>query len=72
MAETIIKEMIRWPQKPNDFVMADWLAELALAELIEDAKVVNTELISGAEKWMSPWHDEQMYEVDLADIPLSS
>ena len=68
MAETIIKEMIRWPQKPNDFVMADWLAELALSEMIEDSRYVNSELISGADKWMSEWHDEQMYEVDLADI----
>ena len=67
-AETIIKEMIRWPQKPNDFVMADWLAELALVEMIDDAKYVDTELLSGADKWMSDWHYEQMYEIDLADI----
>jgi hypothetical protein len=70
-AETILKEFIRWPQKPNDFVMADWLAELALAELIEDTKHIDTELISGADKWMSAWHEEQMYEIDLADIQAS-
>jgi len=68
MAETLIKEMIRWPQKPNDLVMADWLAELALAELIDDSRYVGAELIAGAERWMSDWHYEQMYEVDLADI----
>jgi len=67
-AESVIKELIRWPQKPNDFVMADWLAELALAEMIEDSQHVMAELIPGAERWMSAWHDTQMYEVDLSDI----
>jgi hypothetical protein len=70
-AETIIKELIRWPQKPNDFVMADWLAELALAEMIEDTKHVMSELVDGSEKWMSTWHETQSYEIDLADIVAS-
>jgi len=68
MAETVIKEMLRWPQKPNDFVMADWLAELALDELIEDAKHIDNQLMPGAERWTSVWHEEQTYEIDLADF----
>ena len=67
-AETLLKEFIRWPQKPNDLVMAYWLAELALYELLEDAKYVDAEVMPGSEKWMSDWHEETTYTVDLSEI----
>ncbi len=65
-AETLLKEFIRWPQKPNDIIMAFWLADIAMRELIEDARYVNAEVMPGTEKWMSEWHQEQTYEVDLS------
>jgi len=67
-AETFLKEFIRWPQKPNDLVMAYWLADLALAEMIEDARYADSEIMPGIDKWMTPWHETQIYEVDLSDI----
>jgi hypothetical protein len=65
-AEPLIKEFIRWPQKPNDLVMAFWLADLALTELIDDARTVMPELMPGSEKWQSEWHEEQTWTVDLS------
>ena len=36
IAEDLIRQYLRWPQEPNDRVMADWLAELSLTALIEE------------------------------------
>jgi hypothetical protein len=66
-----VKEFVRWPQKPNDLVMAFWLADLAMTELIEDSRHVVAELMPGSEKYRSEWHDEITYEVDLS-IPFDS
>ena len=65
-AEPLLKEFIRWPQTPNDLVMAFWLADLAMTELIEDSRHVVAELMPGSEKYRSQWHDEITYEVDLS------
>lgn len=65
-AEPLIKEFIRWPQKPNDLIMAFWLADLALAELIEETRYVEAELMPGEDRWRSQWHDEQVVEFDLS------
>jgi hypothetical protein len=67
-AEPLIKEFLRWPQKPNDLVMAFWLAELAVAELIEETRYIDAEIMPGTEKWMSPWHYENTIEFDLSAV----
>ena len=67
-AETLIKEYTRWPQKPNDLVMADWLADLALEELLEDYRYVGAELIDGSDRFRTEQHDELTYEVNMDDI----
>ena len=67
-AETMVKEFQRWPQKPNDLVMAFWLAELAVEELIEESRFVEAELMPGTEKWMTQWHEESVTEFDLSAI----
>ncbi len=67
-AETLIKTFIRWPKRPNDLIMAFWLAELSLMEMIEDFRRVSTALMPGTEKYHTEWHDEITYSVDLADI----
>lgn len=36
IAEDLIRQYLRWPQEPNDRIMADWLAELSLAALMEE------------------------------------
>jgi len=36
IAEDLIRQYLRWPQEPNDRVMADWLAELSLQALLEE------------------------------------
>jgi hypothetical protein len=35
-SEEIIRQYLRWPQPPNDMVMADWLAEMSLQDLLEE------------------------------------
>ena len=67
-AEGFLKELIRWPQRPNDRVMACWLADRVLSEIIEDTKHATPELMYGTEQWMSEAHYDQMYEVDLTEI----
>lgn len=67
-AERVLKQLIRWPKRPNDWVMADWFAELSLFEMIEEYRYVLSETDEIEDKWRSDWHDEQTWEVDLADI----
>ena len=37
-AVEIIRQYMRWPQPPNDMVMADWLAEMSLQDLLEELR----------------------------------
>ena len=67
-AETLLKTFLRWPKKPNDLIMAFWLAELSLMEMIEDFRMISTTLMPGTEKYHTEWHDEITYTVNLADI----
>ena len=64
--KSIPKRSSKWPQKPNDLIMAFWLADIALRELIDDARHVDAEIMPGLDKWRTPWHDEQVYEIDLS------
>jgi hypothetical protein len=67
-AEDLIKTFLRWPKRPNDLVMAFWLAELSLLEMIEEYRSAAAEMMPGTERYRTPWHDEITYSVDLADI----
>lgn len=66
-AEPLLKSYIRWPQKPNDDIMADWLCDLGLRDLLEDSRYINAEVMPGSEKWATDWHDEQTITFDLSD-----
>ena len=65
-AERVLKQLIRWPKRPNDWVMSDWFAELSLMEMIEDWRYVGSELIQPDDLYRSEWHDEQTSEFDLS------
>ncbi len=67
-AETLLKTFMRWPKKPNDLIMAFWLAELSLMEMIEDHRLVSSNLMPGTEKYHTEWHEEITFKVNLADI----
>ena len=58
-AERILKQLIRWPKRPNDWMMADWFAELSLMEMIEDFRYVGQELINPGDPFRTDWHEEQ-------------
>ena len=64
-AERILKQLIRWPKRPNDWVMADWFAEISLVQMIEDFRYVGSELMLGEDPFRSEWHDEQVTEFDM-------
>jgi hypothetical protein len=65
--EEIVRQYLRWPQRPNDMVMADWLAELSLVELLD-------ELLNAVPDWMVDPATiptallEQTVTINLADI----
>lgn len=67
-AEPLIKSYIRWPQKPNDDVMADWLCDLGLRDILESVRESSADILPGAERWLSQWHQESTYEADLSDV----
>ena len=65
-AEPLIKEFIRWPQRPNDLVMAGWLCDMGLEEIVESARYTEAVQMPGTENWQSEWHDENTFEVDMS------
>ena len=67
-AEPLLKSYIRWPQKPNDDIMADWLCDLGLREILENSRYMTADVMPGTERWRSEWHDEQTIEFDLSDV----
>ena len=64
-AEPLLKEYIRWPQRPNDLIMAGYVLDTGLSEILEDARYTSASLMPGAEQWMTDNHAEQTYEVDM-------
>ena len=36
-AEPLLRQLGRWPNKPNDLLFSEWLAEMSLAQLIEES-----------------------------------
>lgn len=67
-AEEIIKTFIRWPQRPNDLVMAAWLSDLGIMELIEATQDVSDVMGPGAETWGTAAWEEELIEVDLSEV----
>ncbi len=45
-AVEVIRQYMRWPQAPNDMVMADWLAEMSLQDLLEEMRYNVPEYLS--------------------------
>ena len=37
-AEPLLRQLGRWPNKPNDLLFSEWLAEMSLAQLIEESQ----------------------------------
>jgi hypothetical protein len=66
--EDLIRAFIRWPKRPNDLIMAFWLAELSLLEMIEEYRNVKAEIMPGTEMYRTEWHDELTVSVNLDDI----
>ena len=64
-AERILKQLIRWPKKPNDWVMADWFTEISLAQMVEDFRYVGSELMDEEDPFRTEYHDEVTWEVDM-------
>lgn len=64
-AERLIKEFIRWPNRPNDAIMALWLSDLAIQEIVEDLRYTQAATLPGGDKWRTDFHDEMTFEVDL-------
>ncbi len=67
LAEPLLKAFIRWPQKPNDLPMSAWLNDLGLSDILEQSRYTEAELMPGQGRWMSDFHAEQTYEVDLSE-----
>lgn len=65
-AEPLLKAYIRWPQKPNDEVMAGWLCDLGLQELLEASRYLQAELMPGSERWATDFHTESTVTFDLS------
>ena len=64
-AEPLLKTYIRWPQRPNDLIMAGYMADLGLREIVEDARYTMAETMPGSERWMTGNHASQTFEVDM-------
>jgi hypothetical protein len=64
-AETFLKTLIRWPQRPNDLAMADWLNDIGLRELAESYQSDDQDPIEGWSKWGSEHHERMTYEVNM-------
>ena len=66
-ADRFIKYHLRYPRKPNDIVMADWLADSEAEEGV-NAQLYNTpEMMPGWET-LSEDQLDRVYEVDLASV----
>jgi hypothetical protein len=67
IAEYVLRQLVRWPKRPNDLVMAMWLMDLSLAQMVEDAQWNIPEY---GENWANlPEHlKEQVYEVDTSEF----
>ncbi len=67
IAEDLIRQYLRWPQEPNDRVMADWLAELSLAALLEELAYAVPSFFGDPDN--VPEHlREQTFTVDLSVV----
>jgi hypothetical protein len=64
-AEPLLKEYIRWPQRPNDLIMADYVLDMGLQEILEDARYTSAETMPGSERWMTENHESMTYVVDM-------
>jgi len=67
LADYVVRQFIRWPKRPNDLVMAIWLADLSLSDLHRDAQYNVPEY---GDNWnsMPQYLQEQVYEVDMAAV----
>jgi hypothetical protein len=65
-AEPVLKQLIRWPKKPNDWMMADWFAELSLMEMVENFRYLGSELIDEEDPFRTEHHDDMTSEFDLS------
>jgi hypothetical protein len=67
IAEYFLRQLIRWPKRPNDIVMACWLCELSLAQMFEEAQY---NVPDYGDNWSSvpKYLQEQVYEFDMSDI----
>lgn len=50
-SEPLLRQLLRWPHKPNDMLFAEWLAELSIAALIEESR------------WSLPVHTTPLDEI---------
>ena len=66
-AEAYIAAYVRYPRKPTDIVMADWLAEGVLRLVLEDNTRNIPEMMPGSEH-LSEYLTDQVYEVDMANV----
>ncbi len=66
-SEYFIRQLIRWPKRPNDLVMALWLCELSLAQMFEDSSYNVPEYGDGYER-LPAYLQEQQFEVDMNDL----
>lgn len=70
--EEIIRQYLRWPQRPNDMVMADWLADLSLQGLIEELAFAVPEYLTDPED-IPPYLLEGEIVIDVgALVPVDS
>lgn len=66
-AEAYLRAYKRYPSKPNDIVMADWLAELELEEAIRNLTDSVPDEMPGFED-MAEYLQDQVVEIDLSDV----
>ena len=64
-AQHFLAQLIRWPAKPNDCVMALWIAEGALLRRLDDARS-NTPEFYGDIDDLPDYLLEEIYEVDMS------
>jgi len=66
-SEAFISQLIRWPQEPNDLVMALWLAELSAQAYMDDMRY-NTPSYYGDMGDIPKYLLDQAIEVNLGDL----
>jgi hypothetical protein len=67
LSEYFLRQLIRWPKRPNDVVMGLWLAELSLAQLFDDAQY-NVPEYGDNFSSLPAYLQEQVYEVDMQEV----